>query len=100
MALKKTSLLIRDFPEESESSPRGGVRMKGRHRGEETREDLNEKYTERRGRRQGRQAAFLWPQLRELQSLNCSCLNADDFWTRYKRNKAARHVCFLNQRRD
>jgi len=30
---------------------------------------------ERRGRRRGRQAAFLWPQLRELQSLKCSAVS-------------------------
>lgn len=43
---KTTSVLIRDFPEEPESSPRGreSERTKGcRHRGEETREDLNER---------------------------------------------------------
>lgn len=42
---KKASVLIRDFPEEPESSPLGreSERRKGRHRGEETRGDLNER---------------------------------------------------------
>lgn len=29
----------------------------------------------KRGRRQAKQAAFLWPQLRELQSLKCSAVS-------------------------
>lgn len=39
---KKASVLIRDFPEEPESSPQGreSEGTQGRHRGEETREDL------------------------------------------------------------
>lgn len=42
---KKGSVLIRDFPEELDSSPWGRVRerTRSRHRGEETREDLNER---------------------------------------------------------
>lgn len=80
------------FPRRAGVMPRG-ERGRGthEHRGEETREGLNERWTGWiRGEKQGSQPEFLWPQLRDLQSLKCSAVSMPAF-TGHVTNEMKQH---------